>query len=152
MPVHLQQDASSATFSKQLLDNGNEKVPIDAVAKCISVASNLCTVVPSTEQLIQNVFPQIATNYENHERLCERAILAEKNNDVNAINNIIQGQVLGKSTTYKSIDTIMNKDEIVNYPIEIFNPSFVPGVPQQVLSLKIGVPKILYRNIYPLRM
>ena len=75
--------------------------------------------MPSTEQLIQNVFPQIATNYENHERLCERAILSAKN-DVNAINNIIQGQILGKYTTYKSIDTIMNMDEIVNYPSEFF--------------------------------
>ena len=90
MRVHLQQHALSATFSKQLLENGNEKVPIDAVTKCISFPSNFCTIVPSTEQLIQNVFPQIATNYEDHERLRERAILAEKNNDVNAINIIIQ--------------------------------------------------------------
>ena len=73
--------------------------------------------MPSTEKLIQNGFPQFATNYENFERLCERAILAEKNNDVNAVNNIIQGPIMGKYTTYKSIDTIMNMDEIVNYPI-----------------------------------
>ena len=39
--------------------------------------------------------------------------LTEKNNDVNAINNIIQGQILGKYTTYKSIDTIMNMNEIM---------------------------------------
>ena len=100
MRVHLQQDASSTTFSKQLSDNGNGKVPLDAVTNCILFPSNFCTVVPSTEQLIQNVFPQIAKNYENHERLFKHAILAEKNNDVNAINNIIQGQILGKYTTY----------------------------------------------------
>ena len=67
------------------------------------------------------MFPQIATNNENHERLSERAILTEKNNDGNAINNIIQGQILGKYTAYKSIDTIMNMDEIVNYSTEFFN-------------------------------
>ena len=33
--VHLQQEASSATFSEQLLDNGNDKVLNDAVTKCI---------------------------------------------------------------------------------------------------------------------
>ena len=82
-----------ATFSKQLLKYGNGKVPIDAVTNCISFPSNFCTAVPCTEQLIQSVFPKIAINYENHERLCERAILAEKNNDVNTINNIIQGQI-----------------------------------------------------------
>ena len=77
------------------MDNGNDKVPIDAVTKCISFPSNFCNFAPSTEQLIQNVFPQIATNYKTHERLCERVILAAKNNDVNAINNIIQGQIFG---------------------------------------------------------
>ena len=118
MHVHLQQGALSTTFSKQLLENGNEKVPIDAVTECISFPSNFCTIVPSTEQLIQNVFPQIATNCKNHERLCQRAVLASKNNDVNTINNIIQGQILSKYITYKSIDTIMNMDEIVNYSTE----------------------------------
>ena len=67
------------------------------------------------------MFPQIATNNENHERLSEGVILTEKNNDGNAINNIIQGQILGKYTAYKSIDAIMNMDEIVNYPIEFLN-------------------------------
>ena len=105
--------------------------------------------MPSTEQVIQNVVPQIATNYENHERLFELAILAEKNNDVNEFNNIIQGQILGICTTYKSIDTIMNMDEIVNYPTEFFNSLDIPGVPQHVLSLKIGAPIILFRNINP---
>ena len=72
------------------MENGNEKVPNDALAKCISFPSYFGTVVPFTEQLIQNVFPQTATNYENHERLHERAILAEKSNEVNAINIIIR--------------------------------------------------------------
>ena len=92
MRVHLQQDASSVTFSKLLLlDNDNGKVPIDAVTMFISFPSNFCIVVPSTEQLIQNLFPQIATNYKNHEWLRERDILAEKNNNVNVINIMIQG-------------------------------------------------------------
>ena len=49
MRVDLQQDASSATFSKQFLENGNEKVPIVAVTKCISFPTNFCTIVPCTE-------------------------------------------------------------------------------------------------------
>ena len=94
MRVHLQQDVSSVTFSKRFLDNGKGKVPIDAVTKCISFPSNFCTILPSTEQLIQNVFAQIATNYKNNnEWLYECAILAAKYNDLNAIKNIIQGQI-----------------------------------------------------------
>ena len=42
----------------------------------------------------------------------------------------------------------MNMDEIVNYPISLG----IPGVPQHVLSLKIGVPIIILRNINPPRM
>ena len=77
-----------------------------------------------------------------------------KNNDLNAIINIIQGQILGKytCTAYKSIDTIMNMDEIVNYPIDFFNSLDISGIPQNVLSLKIGAPIILLRNINPPRM
>ena len=106
--------------------------------------------MPSTEKLIQNWLPQFATNYENYEQLCGRAILAAKN-DVNAINNIIHGQILRKYTTYKSIDIIMNVNEIVNYPIEFFNSLDIPGIPQRIMSLKIGMPKIPLRNINPPR-
>ena len=108
--------------------------------------------MPSIEQLIQNVFPQISENYKNHEWLCERAIVAAKNNDVNAINNIIQEQIAGKCTTYKSIDAIMDTDEIVNYPIAFFNSLDISGVPPHILSLKVGAPIILLRNINPPRM
>ena len=112
----------------------------------------LYNIVQYTEQLIQNVFPQISTNNENHERLCEVAILTEKNNDGNAVNNIIKRQILGKYTVYKSIDTIMNTGEIVNYPIEFCNSLDISGISQNVLSLKIGTPIIPLRNINPPRM
>ena len=46
----------------------------------------------------------------------------------------------------------MNMDEIVNYPIEFFNSLDIPGIPQHILSLKIGTPIILLRNINPPRM
>ena len=95
------------------------------------------------------MFAQIVTNYENHERLRERVILAEKNNDVNGINNIIQGQILGKYTTYKSIDTIMNMDGNVNYPIEFFNSLDISVIPLNILSLKIGAPIILFCDFNP---
>lgn len=152
MRVHLQHDASAATFSKQLLDIGNGKVPLDAETKCISFPANFCVMVPSIEELIQKVFPQIATNHKNHQWLCERAILAAKNNDVNAINYAIQEQIAGDCVTYKSIDSVMNADEVVNYPIEFLNSLDLPGVPPHILSLKIGTPIILLRNINPPRL
>lgn len=81
-----------------------------------------------------------------------RAILAAKNNDVNAINYAIQEQIAGDCVTYKSIDSVMNADEVVNYPIEFLNSLDLPGVPPHILSLKIGTPIILLRNINPPRL
>ena len=41
----------------------------------------------------------------------------------------------------------MNMDEIVNYPNEFFNSMDMTGIPQYVLSPKIGATIILLRNI-----
>jgi ATP-dependent DNA helicase PIF1 len=78
--------------------------------------------------------------------------LAATNTDVNAINHAIQEQIAGDSVTYKSIDSVMNADEVVNYPIEFLNSLDLPGVPPHKLSLKVGVPIILLRNINPPRL
>ena len=101
------------------------------------------------DELIQNVFPNIAGNYKNHQWLSERAILAATNNDVNFINLKIQNGIPGEATTYKSIDTLMNQDEVVNYPTEFLNSLNLPGMPPHILTLKKGVPIILLRNINP---
>lgn len=102
--------------------------------------------------MITNVFPNIAQNYLNHQWLSERAILAAKNTDVNATNFTIQNEIPGEVATYKSIDTVMNQDEVVNYPTEFLNSLDLPGMPPHVLTLKIGVPIILLRNINPPRL
>lgn len=70
----------------------------------------------------------------------ERAILAPKNDDVNKINDQIQLQLPGTFTKYKSIDTVMNDNEVVNYPIEFLNSLEPSGMPTHILTLKIGVP------------
>ncbi|GFU77380.1 ATP-dependent DNA helicase [Trichonephila clavipes] len=57
-----------------------------------------------------------------------------------------------ETTTYKSIDTVENQDEVVNYPTEFLNSLDLPGMPPHVLTLKFGVPIILLRSINPPRL
>lgn len=152
MRVQLQNDPSGANFSQQLLDFGNGKIPIDAATNCITFPPDFCILTTSKEELIQKVFPNIIQNYKNHDWLSARAILAAKNIDVNEINLNIQFNVPGEATTYKSIDTVMEQEEAVNYPTEFLNSLDLPGLPTQVLKLKIGVPIILLRNINPPRL
>ncbi|XP_029054625.2 uncharacterized protein LOC114881908 [Osmia bicornis bicornis] len=152
MRVQVQHDASAERFAKQLLDIGNGKMAIDESTQCITLPTNFCKITTTTNELIHNVFPNIAQNYKNHQWLTARAILAAKNNDVNAINFSIQTEIPGEATTYKSIDTVMKQDEVINYPTELLNSLDFPGIPPHVVTLKIGVPVILLRNINPPRL
>ena len=152
MCVQLQYDASAERFAKHLLDIGNGKMAVDRSSQCITLPTNFCEMNSSQDDLIDKVFTNISHNFNDHQWLSARAILAAKNEDVNAINVIIQRRIPGEEITYKSIDTVMNEEEVVNYPTEFLNSLDLPGMPPHILALKIGVPVILLRNINPPRL
>lgn len=52
------------------------------------------------------------------EWLCERAILTPKNDQTTAINEILINSFEGEEMTYNSVDTMVDMDEAVNYPVE----------------------------------
>ncbi|XP_059167109.1 uncharacterized protein LOC131949308 [Physella acuta] len=106
----------------------------------------------SQDDLIEKVFTNISQKFENHQWLSERAKLAATNSDVNDMNFTIQKRIPGEETTYKSIDTVINQDEVVSYPTEFLNSLDLPGMPPHILSLKLGAPIILLRNINPPRL
>jgi ATP-dependent DNA helicase PIF1 len=66
---------------------------------------------------------------------------------VNAINLQIQKELSGETTSYKSVDTVTDVNEAVQYHTEFLN-SFEPsGMPLHNLLLKIGSPIMLLRNL-----
>lgn len=132
-----------------MLQIGDGKIPQDRETGLITPPNNFCTVVESTEQLIESVFPNIVQQFRSHKWLSERAILAPKNVHVNDINYVIQEKLPGEATTYKSVDAGLNEDEAVNYPVEFQNSLDPPGFPPHRLVLKVGSPIILLRNIKP---
>lgn len=149
MRVHLLRDTTAQTFSKQLLTIGNGEHPTDPISKEISFPSNFCQHENSLHGLIQKIFPDIKKNYKNHEWLYERAILTPKNDDVNKINHQILNQVPGNILQYKSIDSVTEENESVNFPIEFLNSLEPPGLPPHLLKLKIGAPLMVIRNLNP---
>jgi ATP-dependent DNA helicase PIF1 len=91
--------------------------------------------------------------YYNLDTFRDRAILTVCNNTIAKINEAILAQLYGSLSTFYSIDPIeQNRGEegyIELPPVELlqtFNPSSLPPLK---LSLKVGAPIILLRNLYP---
>lgn len=59
----------------------------------------------------------------------------------------IQNEIPGEARTYKSIDTVINQDESINYQTYFLNFVDLPSMPPHDLTLKIGVPIIVLQNI-----
>lgn len=147
MRVFLQQDRTADVFSKQLLDIGNGKIAEDISTGFITFPTDFCQLTESKEELIRRVFPNIVQNFKNHNWLSERAILAAKNKDVDDHSATIQNFIPGKLFYFKSVDTVINQDEVVNYPTEFLNSMELPGLPPHNLQLKVGSVIIMLRNI-----
>ncbi|XP_072377802.1 ATP-dependent DNA helicase PIF6-like [Diabrotica undecimpunctata] len=151
MPVQMLQDPSAETFSKQLLDIGDGKVATDETGY-VKIPTDFCTIADSQDTLIEQIFPDVHTQYINHEWLAERALLAAKNADVNNLNLKIQQLLSGNLVSYKSIDTVCDASEAVNFHTEFLNSLDLPGIPSHNLQLKARSPIILLRNLNPPRL
>ncbi|GFW87942.1 ATP-dependent DNA helicase [Trichonephila clavipes] len=92
----------------------------------------------ASAQIFSNNYYMLGTNnYLNHEWLSQRAILAAKNVDVDEINFQIQQLLPGDLMSFKSIDTVVDENESVNFPIEFLNSLDIPGMPPHNLRLRL---------------
>ena len=111
----------------------------------------------STDSLIDKVYPDIDmvhTLSEVNRQLyfSERAILAALNSDVDGVNNACLERLRGESTTYLSIDTALDESGTLDYNLysqEYLNTITLSSMPVHSISLKIGCPIILLRNLDP---
>lgn len=81
-----------------------------------------------------------------------RAILASRNEVVSGINTDILKKVQGEMKEYLSMDTIMDAELSISYPVEFLNSLELSGVPSHKLQLKLNVPVMLMRNLYAPRL
>ncbi|KAJ8876613.1 hypothetical protein PR048_021058 [Dryococelus australis] len=113
----------------------------------------LAQIVHSLQHLIEAVYPGLENLLErDFHWLCSRAIVSPRNDSVNEINNLIIQRVPGQVKTYKSIDTVTNVDDVVHFPQDFLNSLNPSGLPPHELSLKVGTPIMLLRNISPPNM
>jgi ATP-dependent DNA helicase PIF1 len=147
MRVALHGDATANTFSTRLLQVGEKRHPVDPATGELSIPKDLGIVVSSLDDLIQNVYPSLSQNFTNLDWLCQRAILAPKNDIVNTINEHVMKQLPGQVMTYRSVDSAMDPDQVVQYPTEFLNTLNPAGLQPHCLILKVGCPIILIRNL-----
>nr|XP_029714104.1 uncharacterized protein LOC115258183 [Aedes albopictus] len=141
-------DEHAEAFANKLLEIGEGRVAIGSNG-LIRLPPDLCNLVSSVAELIDEVYPEIAEKYRDTCWLRERAILSAKNEDVNDINNQILAKLPGLAVEYKSIDTVEEADEAVNFPQEFLNSLDPSGMPPHRLFVKEGCPIILLRNLDP---
>ena len=104
------------------------------------------------EELIDKVYTNVESKYLDQEWLCERAILALRNEDVHLINDRLLEAIPGTHVEYISIDTTVETDDAVNFPVKFLNARNPPGLPPHVLRLRVGSPIMLIRNLQPPRL
>jgi hypothetical protein len=91
--------------------------------------------VPSVAELIHAVYPAVSQNYLTLNWLRDRVILAAKIEDVQEIMNQILAMLPGAVTEYKSIDTVVDADEVVSFPPEFLNSLDSAGLPPPTFHL-----------------
>ncbi|GFY15680.1 ATP-dependent DNA helicase [Trichonephila clavipes] len=84
--------------------------------------------------------------------LKERAILTRTNDSVNNINNFLSNKLTTKHAKYESVDSVMEAEDAVHYPVKFLNTLNPTGIPPHVLNLKIEAPIMLLHNLNPLKL
>ncbi len=143
-------DESASEFSKKLLLIGDGKLDRDGVDGLDELPCG--EMVSETDELLEYVFTNLGNEYKSHNWLCERAILAPRNDTVDGVNRLLLDKVPGEKYIFYSNDSVHDVDEAVHFPTEFLNSLQPTGIPPHKLILKIGAPVMLLRNLDPPRL
>uniref|UniRef100_A0A182NQA8 ATP-dependent DNA helicase n=1 Tax=Anopheles dirus TaxID=7168 RepID=A0A182NQA8_9DIPT len=99
--------------------------------------------------LIDRVYPDITQHYQQSGFFANRAILAPRNVDVAAINNVVLERLSEQEQVYLSIDTLVKPEEheALQLPPEFLHSLNISGIPVHDLRLKRCTPVLLLRNL-----
>ncbi|XP_073121727.1 ATP-dependent DNA helicase pfh1-like [Henckelia pumila] len=151
--LHLQQNMRSADdteFSEFLLRIGNGlqhtingdfiKFPDSLVIRWENEES--------IDKLIDFVFPNMINHVNDANYMVGRAIITPKNCDVDKINEMFISKFPGEEKVYTSWDSIEDDNNNI-FQEEFLNSLSPSGFPPYRISLKVGCPIMLLRNVSP---
>lgn len=154
--MRLRQSSSSssttmADFAKYILDIGDGRPPYDdqvQIPRERAMDSN------NIRLFLQSVYPFLGADSDLHiDEYRSKAILAARNADVDAINEMAISLFPGSQRVYTSTDTIVDTDDpdsaMATYPVEFLQTLHPSGMPSHNITIKIGMPLIVLRNLDP---
>ncbi|XP_071708289.1 uncharacterized protein [Rutidosis leptorrhynchoides] len=102
--------------------------------------------------IINCIYPDYLQNLGNPTYYQQRAILAPTHEVVNIINDRMMESLEGEARSYLSSDSICQSDRDSDFNSELYTTDYlnsinIGGLPKHNLSLKVGVPVMLLRNI-----
>ncbi|XP_024186018.2 uncharacterized protein LOC112190772 [Rosa chinensis] len=102
----------------------------------------------SINQIIDEVFPNLGDHVNDARYMVDRALITPINDDVDVLNEKIINMFPGEEITLYSFDSV--EDDMRNlYQPEFLNSITAGGLPPHKLTLKVGAPIMLLRNIDP---
>lgn len=146
-------------FARWILDIGEARLPMHKKAgeskpTWIHIPPELLLTPTgdSVTSIIDAIYEDFTANYSSMSYLASRTIVSPLNAIADRINAAMLEKVPGPSREYLSYDGVADAhdqttDVDLLYPTEFLNSININNFPQHVLSLKIGVPIVLLRNI-----
>ena len=147
---HLGNDPVEREFARWQLDVGHG-LHTDADGN-IPIPPRFHCPQNTVDSLIETVYPGISgpqAALPNDQYFAERSILSARNDDVDELNKRILDAFPGRERVYHSADSIREnrEDAEMMYPAEYLNSINVSGLPLSKLSLKVGCPVMVLRNL-----
>ncbi|XP_067933231.1 uncharacterized protein [Watersipora subatra] len=127
---------TSAHFAAGLLRIGEGRLPVFAEDSLVSL-DGYDTFMDSTEELQENIYPNLRQRFQDVDWLSERAILCSRNDAAAAINDQLLAQLPGNSKTFTSVDTSLTDDAAVEYLAKFLNSLDLPRLPTRVFATSI---------------
>ncbi|GFY60504.1 ATP-dependent DNA helicase [Trichonephila inaurata madagascariensis] len=145
--VHLQHDLRAEMFSKLIINIGDGK--FKEVEGRINIPESLGNIVGDLITLTERICLSIhQVGVDCSSWLKERALLTPINDSANNINNFLLNKLATKRAKYESVDSEMEAEDAVHYPVEFLNTLNPPRIPPHVLNLKIGAPIMLLLRLF----